>query len=301
MNRVAIFAHFDDEREIKPYVVYYLERLRQECSRIVFVSTSPLEKAETDKLRPYADTVLLKDNVGWDFGMWRHALEHVDVGRCSELVLTNSSLFGPVHPLGPIFRRMTEDPCDFWGMTDNFEIRWHLQSYFLVLKRPVLVSDTFPLFWNSVLPYRGKGQVVLSYEIGLTSFLLDSGFAPAAFVPIESWASWMEQRRMDLGRRWNPTLFYPDKLLSLGMPFVKAMLLRDNVGNVPLDPVYRAMAQAGYDLNLVQFDRTPPKRDRRLRARVRRVWRRFAEDSGESAALSARARPAPQRPAPQGM
>jgi rhamnosyltransferase len=285
MNRVAIFAHFDRQNEVKPYVQFYLERLREVCSRVVFVSTARLPPSGIERLRPYADQILLRENVGWDFGMWKHALEHTDLSGSEELVLTNSSLFGPVYPLGPIFEQMSAKPCDFWGMTDNFEIRWHLQSYFLVFKRNVTHSDSFRLFWNSVLPYRNKSAIVSSYELGLTSFLVDSGFQPGAFLPTEAWSSWLWRRRMDLERRWNPTLFYPEKLLSFGMPFVKVMLLRDNVGDVRLDPVYEGMSRAGYDMSLVAFDRAPTERDRKLRARARRLWSRVAEYSEGSSQL----------------
>ncbi len=285
MNRVVLFAHYDGHDEVKAYVVYYLEQLRKDCTRIVFVSTSKLAESELAKVRPHAETIFLKDNAGYDFGMWQHALERIDLHGVDELVLTNSSMFGPVYPLAPIFGRMEHDRSDFWAMTDNFEYRWHLQSYFLVLRRRVLTSPIFRDFFASVLPYRDKGPVILSYEVGLTSFLVENGFSPGAFVPIESWTSWATRRRMDLERRWNPTLFYPAKLLSLGMPFVKMMLLRDNVGNVDLAPVYRRMAEAGYDLDLIAFDRAPQRHRKELRARVRRLWHRLAVDSEGTSAL----------------
>jgi lipopolysaccharide biosynthesis protein len=290
-KRLALFAHYDAEDTVKRYVVECLARLRGACDRIVFVSTSHLSESEMAKVRPHCEAVLLKDNTGYDFGMWQHALEHTDLAGVDELVLTNSSVFGPIHPLEPIFRRMAEDPCDFWGMTDNFEYRWHLQSYFLVFKREVLRSEAFRSFFWSVLPYRSKGPVVLGYEVGLTSFLVDSGFRPGAFAPVESWASWVLRRRMDLERRWNPTLFHPLKLLSRGMPFVKVMLLRDNVGMVPLAPVYRAMAAAGYDLDLIELDRAPIRRASGLRARVRRLWSRIAVESEKISPMSAPAAP----------
>ena len=56
-------------------------------------------------------------------------------------------------------------------MTDSFEIRWHVQSYFLVIKRRALQSLAFSQFFNAVLPYRDKDQVIRSYELGLTRFL----------------------------------------------------------------------------------------------------------------------------------
>jgi lipopolysaccharide biosynthesis protein len=287
MNRLAIFAHFDAENEVKPYVSHYLDRLRELCTRVVFVSTSQLGERQLEALWPRVDQVMLCENTGWDFGMWKHAIDHVDRSGVDELLLTNSSVFGPVFPLAPIFERMAAKPCDFWGMTDNFEWHWHVQSYFLVLRRAVIDSGAFQLFWNSVLPYRNKDAVVMSYELGLTQFLLDSGFRAGAFLPTEAWTTWADRRRMDLLRRWNPTLFHPMRLLEHGMPFVKVGLLRDNLGEVRLDPVYRAMADSGYDLDLVKFDRAAPPRDKKLRARARRLWSRVAEYSEGSSLLAA--------------
>jgi len=201
--------------------------------------------------------ILLKDNVGWDFGMWRHALEHVDVHRCSELVLTNSSLFGPVHPLGPIFRRMTEDPCDFWGMTDNFEYRWHLQSYFLVFRQKALRHPGFAQFWASVLPYSNKRQVIYSYELGLTTFLTECGLEGRAFAPVERIAE-VPPRWPWSSRRMHPTtipsVYLPFTLLENEMPFVKVEVFRDNVAHVPLDSLRRAIRATGYDLTLLEYD-----------------------------------------------
>jgi lipopolysaccharide biosynthesis protein len=249
-----------------------------------------LPAEQLDKLVPTVDRTFACENCGWDFGMWKHALHNLDLSGVDELVLTNSSVFGPIFPLAPICEQMTNAPCDFWGMTDNFERVWHLQSYFLVFKRNVIHSEAFRLFWSSVLPYRSKIPVVLSYEVGLTSFLIDSGFHPGAFLPTEAWTSWAERRGMDLTRRWNTTLFHPMQLIEHGMPFVKVMLLRDNVGGVRLGPVYRAMAGAGYDLDQVEFDRPAEPLDRKLRARARRLWSMVAEYSEGSSKLTARER-----------
>jgi lipopolysaccharide biosynthesis protein len=280
MTRLVLFAHFDRENEIKGYVLHHLAALRSLGARIVFVSTSPLADTEVAKVRGLVETVLLKDNVGMDFGMWRFALERVPLDGCDELVLANSSVFGPVYPLEPIFRRMTDDPCDFWGMTDNFEHHWHLQSYFLVFKRRVVESPTLRMFFDSVLPYRAAGPIILSYEVGLTSFLAENGFKGAAVSPIDAWASRGLRRRMERSGIWNPTLVYPALVLAHGMPFVKVFLLRDNPFGVPLDPLYRMMKAAGYDLDLVRFDRPPGSSEPRgLAAFPARLWRKAVATS----------------------
>jgi lipopolysaccharide biosynthesis protein len=140
-------------------------------------------------------------------------------------------------------------------MTDSFEVRWHLQSYFLVLKRQALDSPAFSQFMGSILPYRDKTQVIRSYEIGLTQFLREHGLKPGSFVPMASWVTSPRARSRLCAKRRNATLYFPLQLLAAGMPFVKAQLLRDNPAGVPLQPVLKAMRQSGYDTALVRFDR----------------------------------------------
>jgi len=253
MQRVALFAHFDAQDEVKPYIETLLKGLREVCSRIVFVSTSKLTEREQAKLQPFVERVHLRENVGYDFAMWKDALDLFELGECDELVLSNSSVFGPIFPLAPIMDRMSSDPCDFWGMTDNLELVWHLQSYFVVFKRRVIDSDAFRSFWKNVQPHEDKNQVILDYELGLTKHLTDRGFRPGTFAPIDSWSNIFTRWRMTRGHRYNPTLYYPMDLLRMGMPFVKVNLLRDNVGRIRMKQVLRAMKEAGYDERLAQF------------------------------------------------
>ncbi|MBI4701105.1 MAG: hypothetical protein HY744_08095 [Deltaproteobacteria bacterium] len=255
MKRLCIYAHFDAQGEVKRHVRQCLRELRRDCQRVELLSTAALPPAEVAEAETCCDAVTLKGNAGYDFGMWRHALASRELGEWDELVLVNSSVFGPVFPLGPVFARMTASACDFWGMTDNHEIAWHLQSYFLAFKRRVLGSPAFAEFWSSVLPYRDKAQAIRSYEVGLTVFLQGAGFQPRAFVPSESLVPSGLLGRLYRHRRGNPTCCHPLRLLRRGMPFVKVELLRDNPVRVPLAPVLRALRRAGYDRSLLEFDR----------------------------------------------
>jgi len=266
MKRIAIFAHYDGQGEVKPYVLTLLRGLREVCDEIFFVSTAQLSDSELQKVGTCCSRAELRDNSGFDFGMWQHALARLELANVDELVLTNSSVFGPIYPLAPIFERMAEQACDFWGMTDNFEIRWHLQSYFLVLKKRALAFPGFSRFFSAVLPYRDKDQLIRSYEVGLTKFLCEGGLRPAAFVPVASWVSSPSRKARLCARRQNPTLYQPQALLAAGMPFVKAQLLRDNPARVSLTAVLAAMQATGYDMSSVQFDRRPPERKSLLAA-----------------------------------
>jgi rhamnosyltransferase len=255
MMRLGVYAHFDMQDEVKPYVLYYLRALRPHCQRLVFVSTSKLPERELAKLDGLSDEHLLRDNVGYDFGMWRQVIERTDLSELDELLLTNSSIFGPLSPLSRVFDRMAGSACDFWGITDNFENHWHLQSYFLVFRKAALRSEAFARFWSSMLPYRDKWQTILSYELGLTTYLVESGLVGQPMVPCTSLFPSGPTRHLIAKKRRNPTCFHPLRLLRRGSPFVKVELLRDNPAEVPLRPIHHAMLEAGYRPELIAFDR----------------------------------------------
>jgi rhamnosyltransferase len=252
MKRVAFFAHFDAQDQIKPHVEALLHGLGEVCLRIVFVSTAQLPEAELAKIRPLVEQTLLKENVGLDFAMWQHAFERCDLADCDELILVNSSVVGPVFPLAPIVQQMSQDACDFWGMTDNTEFAWHLQSYFLVFKRRVLESPHFAAFWRNVEPNQSKQQIIERYEVGLSKSLTERGFRGRAFAATQLWTTGFQRWLMRYRKRSNTTLWYPLELLNAGMPFVKVALLKDK--SRPVVPaVLEAMRLAGYDCDPAQL------------------------------------------------
>ena len=233
MNRLVLFAHWDAAALVKPYILAHLQALRALGGRIEFISNCPLPPAEVEKVRPLAAGVLLRENVGYDFGMWQDALARADLSRVDELVLTNSSVVGPFFPLAPIVERMEATGWDFWGMTESWMFAHHLQSYFLVLKRPVVQSAALARFFGAVQPYRSKQQAIFSHELGLSTWLWENGFrGGAAFPPERQPRAWRADLLVRRIRPWryqrgeDPTLYYPDRLWRAGMPYLKLMLFR---------------------------------------------------------------------------
>jgi lipopolysaccharide biosynthesis protein len=255
MKRLAIYAHYDAQGSVKRFTTQYLAELAKDCSRIDFVSTAALPESELAKVAPYCEHAVTKENRGFDFGMWKHVLDKINFEEWDEVLLTNSSVFGPLQPLGPIFDQMSADDCDFWGMNDSNEQEWHLQSYFLAFKRSVLTSDTFKRFWGNMTLYRNKGQIIRSYEIGLSVLLSEAGFRGRAYVPA---ASLFPKFPLDMFVRYkarNVLAYHALRILRRGLPFVKAELLRDNPARVNLRRVYRELRRSNYDLSLIEFDR----------------------------------------------
>jgi lipopolysaccharide biosynthesis protein len=254
MKRVALYAHFDPRDEVKRYVLHALRCLREECDEVHFRSTSALPPGELAKVTPFCQSAALRDNAGLDFAMWRHALDQRGLDGVDELVLMNSSVYGPMRSLRDSFSAMADRDVDVWGMTESMQHVRHLQSYFLVFRKAALEHPAFLAFWRGVLAYRDKAQVIRAYELGLTTWLTEQGLRVGALVP------WDEVRRD--GGRWrhrqwqvtNPASCMPFQCLARGMPFVKVEVFRDNPGKVPLGRLRWAMADRGYDLSLVEFE-----------------------------------------------
>lgn len=255
MKRLVIYAHYDAQHEVKRYVLHYLRALRPHCERLDFVSTAELSATERGKLDGLCDSAALRENFGFDFTMWRYRLELTDLDAWDEIVLTNSSVLGPVFPLAASLSRVGE--CDFWGMTENVAPDWHLQSYFLAFRRSVLRSEVFRRYWSGVLPYRSKFEVIRTHEIGLSQRLREAGFQGRASFPSRDVLPRPPLDRLLLNTGTNLTCAQPLLLLRAGMPLVKVEMLRDNPSWVWLAPVLAYLRWRGFDLSLVEFDRPP--------------------------------------------
>lgn len=241
-DTLCVFAHFDRDHVIDDYVVYYVQRLHELGCEIVFVSTAEhLSAAEIDKVRPYCHRVLVRENVGHDFGSWKVGLATiVDLDRYRRLILANDSVYGPLHDLAGVFTAMEQTGADFWGITDSHRYRHHLQSYFLVFNGPVLRHAAFRRFWNRLPFYAFKHVVVWRGEIGLSGALQRAGFRLRAFC---DYAGLRSTRREEVarlerlhwrGRPANPMfLLWRFLLQDQRCPLLKVAPLRDRPAHIP--------------------------------------------------------------------
>ncbi|MEI8314972.1 MAG: rhamnan synthesis F family protein [Verrucomicrobiota bacterium] len=255
MKRLILFAHFDPEHRIRPYICHHLEGLHALGGEIHFISNSSLPISELDKIRPLVLHASVRENQGFDFSMWQAALKAVSLGDWDELLLTNSSIAGPFRPLQILFDRMAGQTCDFWGLTEHQFPTPHIQSYFMVFRKSALSSKAFQDFWTSVLPYRNKDGTIFAYEIGITLYLRDQGLTGrAAFQVQELQRNFLNdlifKRKVCrwLLKRRNPSIYYPDLLIRAGMPYVKMEVLLKNPYNLRLSMVRKCIQARGYDL-----------------------------------------------------
>lgn len=278
-NRCCVFAHFDKDDVVDDYVLHYLRSLGRVSSNIIFVSTSRLSADTLEQLKETCHVVIVRENIGHDFMSWQvgiHSLTAID--DYDELVICNDSVYGPFYGLEDIFSTMQGKSCDFWSLTENHGISYHLQSYFLVFRKAVLRSSEFRKFWESVHSVRPKQQIVQQFEVGLSQLLLQANFKPEVYIHYQPgiWSvvqnidiplmlkspvaalrllakvlKTVSQRRSAIDR--NPThIAWKELIVRHKMPFIKIELLRDNPMYMDINDYYAVIrAYSDYDVNLI--------------------------------------------------
>jgi lipopolysaccharide biosynthesis protein len=240
---LCIFAHYDSEDRVDEYVLYSLQKIQELGSDIIFVSTASLMDDDCiKKLSPHCAHILVRENLGYDFGSWKIGLEHAhNLSAYQRLILANDSVYGPLHDVRDLFADMHQRGAAVWAITDSYELKHHLQSYFLVFERPALENPAFGEFWNNLPFYRFKRSVIREGEIGLPARLSRAGLRTAAAfgygalrknhpeVVLEA------ERRSPFAGPLNPTRSLWDLLVcDCRCPFLKVDVLRDNPESSPL-------------------------------------------------------------------
>jgi glycosyltransferase involved in cell wall biosynthesis len=244
-DRVCLFSHFDVDNKIDAHVISYLSALKAEGFEIILVTSNlQLDKASVDEAQTICTSLIYRENKGYDFAGWALALRlFPSLYSAHEVLMCNDSVYGPLRALRPIFEKMNQASCDFWGITESREVEWHLQSYFLVFKSTALNSAIFRDFWMAVKALPDKTELIHAYEVPMARLLANGGLRPGVLVALEEVSSVI----------CNPTLNPWRKTLTVGQsPFVKVQLLRDNPLGSDIDNWQKLVAQFGYDPKVIE-------------------------------------------------
>lgn len=241
--RVAILAHWDPDNLVDPYVLYYLNSLGKLGYCTVLVSSCP-RLHRTSALMDCSDAVLLRHCNGYDYASIKGALECLPgLGSAQELLLTNDSIIGPIHPLAPIHTAMDALDCDFWGLLESEDRMPHLQGYYLVFRRTALEHPAFAAFWAKVDTNPDKDRLIAVYELSLTMTFLHQGLRGATFLPASC-----------LPKTWIPGHNYPywrQLLRYSGYPFVKRDILAGKYSWLSITSWEKELGQFGYPSELL--------------------------------------------------
>jgi hypothetical protein len=287
--RACVFAHWDGAGDVRPHVMHQVKSLAAAGLSVVFVTNARFLRPEVQEaLKLICAGIIIRRNVGYDFGAWREGLAQLGLPRANTamVVLANDSVYGPLRSLNELFAAIDFDAADAWGCTDTWQSRYHLQSYLMAFSPRVVGSDVWRKFWAGVVPTWSKTWLIRLYEIGLTQSLLKAGFSCRAIWPYKTLIQdidlallrdrdndedgpnmndpIVQARRKHVlrlreavaGRTpLNPTSDLWRQLLLARFPFIKRELLRDNPTEVPDVVEWREVAANISEMSLAPIER----------------------------------------------
>ena len=218
MRRLALFSFYSRSGIAGSYACYYLEQLSKIAETVCIVNGS-LFPGGREKLEKSGCTVFCRENKGFDFGAWKEFLLSKDSAffrKYDELILCNSSCYGPVYPFETLFAEMESRRCDFWGLYRHpglkdrkHNIPPHIQSYFLVLKKKLFLDGCFREYFDK-LSCAASWDDAVKEETTFTAYFEGKGFVSASYLG-SVFSEYIE----------NPTVFMPKELLERKFPLVK--------------------------------------------------------------------------------
>lgn len=197
MKRLGIYLTYDKERKIDPYIGYMLKELKTCVKYLVVVCNEEEVTDGLENIVDYADEIFYRENRGFDAGGFKTAMcEFIGwdkILQYDELVLVNDSMFGPFIPMKDIFAEMNKRSVDFWGLAsqgarEGKNIRsfpQYIQSYFLVVRFPMLHSAEFRKYWEEIPLYHKFWDVVIQHEERFTSYFSGLGYTYDVYADIE--------------------------------------------------------------------------------------------------------------------
>lgn len=191
-NRLGVFFFYDEDGIVDEYVIKLLSDIKKSLKDLLVVCNGKLTVEGRAKLLLLTDKVLVRDNKGFDVWAYKEGMEYIGdevLQNYSELVLFNSTIFGPVYPFKEMFDEMDKKDLDFWGITkyhkmshDPFgTIKYgytpeHIQSHFIVVRNTMLKSYEFKRYWNEMKMINSYEEAIGFHEAIFTKTFSDKGF-----------------------------------------------------------------------------------------------------------------------------
>lgn len=267
MKRVVFYLFFDPQGVVDDYVTHKLRALRPFTEHIFVVSNSPLTAESQAKLDEVADTVWVRQNVGFDVWAYKEAMEQFGQDRLAdydELILMNYTFFAPIFPFAETFERMEAADVDFWGLTahaavpDNpfegrdGELPMHIQSHWIAVRRSMFQSHEFIAYWRDMPMITSYDDSIMEHEAKFTKHFADLGFRYVVAFALEDFPSdhpifdsaelMVEQRCPILKRR--PFFHEPSYLDRNAIVLRRVMDKVEEAGHFPTSLIWANLARS---------------------------------------------------------
>jgi len=215
-GKVILYASYQTGEKLPGYVRFALKHLAEtDFTVILLTNKRPLSAETMSFLEDNEIKLYLTENHGFDFGMWRRFLKDLANGRnnlvefnsITRLLLVNDSIVYFQNNFADFIRRAEASTADVVSLTQNDEVRPHLQSFFLYLKQEAL--GAFYLHLLETPEQETFYDVVNRLEIGMASVFEEAEIKTASLYSTHL-----------------PAMFAYPELIAQGGGFIKRKLLQ---------------------------------------------------------------------------
>ena len=215
-GKVILYASYQTGEKLPGYVRFALKHLAEtDFTVILLTNKRPLSAETMAFLEDNEIKLYLTENHGFDFGMWRRFLKDIANGRSNlvefnsitRLLLLNDSIVYFQNNFAEFIRRAEASTADVVSLTQNDEVRPHLQSFFLYLKQEAL--GAFYLHLLETPEQETFYDVVSRLEIGMANVFEEAEIKTASLYSTHL-----------------PAMFAYPELIAQGGGFIKRKLLQ---------------------------------------------------------------------------
>lgn len=168
---------------------------RQGVNVILVCNGQPLPE-ELARLRPDAHRVLVRRNIGRDFGAYRAAtllLEREGLLPDRLLYFNDSVVYLDGPELDQLIAALRQSPSGMLGAFENHETRHHLGSFTFCHAADVVVDPAVRRFWRRYRAYSLRPHAILRGEIRLTTLVKSRGHRLDVIYSAQRLASALQQ------------------------------------------------------------------------------------------------------------
>ncbi len=200
IKRAGIYFFYDKDGIVDDYVFYFLEKVKDFFTHLLFVSNGDIENGAHSRLKSLCDDILIRENKGFDVWAYKEGMQRLGdkLDSFDELVMFNSTIMGPVYDFKDVFDEMNGEDVDFWGLTVYHKVDYdpfgtikygyipkHIQSHFIAVRNSMLTSEEFKKYWADMPEINSYNEAVGCHEAIFTKTFGDKGYKWKSYVNTE--------------------------------------------------------------------------------------------------------------------
>lgn len=191
-KRYGVYVFYDKDGIVDEYNYYFIRELKKEVSHVLVICNGELNEEGKAGFEAVADELIVRPNEGYDITAYKIGIEKIDYnknGEYDEILICNSTMFGPFYPFKEMFENMAAQDIDFWGITNFHEVPFdpfgtvkygmlpkHIQSFFMVFRKSLTTTSDFVNYWENMPVINSYEEAIGYHEAIFTKEFADKGY-----------------------------------------------------------------------------------------------------------------------------